>query len=289
MRLSFKLLALACTILGSCFTSRAQGFSEPALPSDPSFKTEEIHCISQGNDIYGVRFTPTNAGKKMPAIIMSHGYNGNPVLFYTMINALAKDGFICYFFDFAGGSSRTRSEGATTDMSLRTEQQNLTDVIDMVRSWKDVDKKNVFLVGESQGGIVTALTAAACADKIKAIGLMYPAFCIPINAKDSYPTLNSIPEKQNVMGLDLGKVYYSDIFDMNVYYEISGFRKDVLIVHGDADTLVPLVYSVNALPIYEHAELKVIPGAPHGFYMGDDPAINAKYMQEFFNAEYRKK
>ena len=44
---------------------------------------------------------------------------------------------------------------------------------------------------------------------------------------------------------------------------------DVLILHGDADNIVPLSYSEKALEVYSSARLEVFPGAGHGFYEED--------------------
>ena len=283
MRRSLTTWVIACCLSATSFAQ--DQVKMPELPYGDTFTTEEYHLQSQGNDVFGMRFIPKDENQKHPVVIMSHGYNGDPVLFYELCNRLANNGYICYFFDFPGGSIRTRSQGNSKKMSLRTEQQNLTDIIHNIMNWDNVDKQHIFLVGESQGGIVSALTAAHEKENIKAIALMYPAFSIPIGAQHSYRKAEDVPEEQEVMNLKLGRKYYADILDMNVYQEISAFEGDVLIVHGDKDTLVPLEYSEKAMPHYKHAELKVIPGAPHGFYLPNDMKVNADYIQEFLQKQ----
>lgn len=46
---------------------------------------------------------------------------------------------------------------------------------------------------------------------------------------------------------------------------IAPYERDVLIIHGDADTIAPISYSEHAIEVYPSAELKVVPGARHGF------------------------
>ena len=62
----------------------------------------------------------------------------------------------------------------------------------------------------------------------------------------------------------LPAVIYAHGYD--VYEDIGDYTKDVLILHGDADTIVPLSSSKRAQDIYDHAELLVLPGSGHDFY-----------------------
>ena len=175
-------------------------------PADPAYEMREIACVSAGNRLYGEAFIPRSAGKH-PAVILSHGYGASHTGFYPMVDTLAKLGYVCYCYDFAGGSRSGRSEGRTEDMSIFTERQNLLDVIEMVRGWDCVDAESVFLLGESQGGCVSAITAPYVADKIKAILLVYPALCIPDDAFALYPKRENIPDAVTFMGLHIGRAY----------------------------------------------------------------------------------
>ena len=89
---------------------------------------------------------------------------------------LAKKGYLAYAFDFPGGSSNGQSKGLSqTQMSIYTEEQDLLAIIKVLRHRNDVDKNNVLLVGGSQGGVVSALTASQHSAYIKGLALMYPA------------------------------------------------------------------------------------------------------------------
>ena len=82
----------------------------------------------------------------------------------------------------------------------------------------------------------------------------------------------------------LPAVIYAHGYD--VYEDIGDYTKDVLILHGDADTIVPLSSSKRAQDVYDHAELLVLPGSGHGFY-GDaqQEAIDAIlcYLRDIYN------
>ena len=234
-------------------------------PSDPAFRFEQISLVSAGKKLYGEAFFPVAPGKH-PAIIMSHGYNSSHTSFYSLIRELAKEGYVCYCYDFAGGASRSRSEGDSREMSIFTERQNLVDVIDLVRSWDVVDAGNVFLLGESQGGCVSAITAPYVADKIRGAMLYFPAFCIPDDAIARYAKYADVPDEHNFMGLNIGRAYYDARFyeGWDIYKEIAQYEGPVLIVHGTNDGLVKPEYSALAANAYKDCELHLIFGGEHG-------------------------
>lgn len=250
-------------------------------PSDPAYKVEKRSCTSAGNKIYGEAFIPVAPGKH-PAVILSHGYGGTHSGFYVLADKLAKAGYVAYCYDFAGGSPRSQSEGRTEDMSILTERQNLEDVLDMVRGWDCVDKKNVFLLGESQGGCVSAITAPYVKKKINAILLTYPALCIADDGYALYPTLADVPETVNFMGMNIGKPYYELYYKgYDIYKELSGYQGDVLIVHGTEDTLVKPEYSARASNLYKNCELHLIFGAGHGFRGPEQVELYHGYIMDF--------
>lgn len=249
-------------------------------PSDPSYEMREISCVSGGNRIYGEAFIPRSPGKH-PAVILSHGYNGTHVGFYPMVDTLAKMGYVCYCYDFAGGSVHSRSEGRTVDMTLFTERQNLLDVIDMVCGWDCVDKENIFLLGESQGGCISALAAPYAADKINSIVLVYPALCIPDDGFALFPKRENVPDTVTIMGMVLGRGFYEPFYDdFDIYKEIAGYQGEVLIIHGTEDSLVKPEYAALASNVYDHCELHLIFGAGHGFWQ---PEHREKYYTYVLN------
>ena len=55
------------------------------------------------------------------------------------------------------------------------------------------------------------------------------------------------------------------MWDYDVYKEIGNYTDKVLLLHGSADSIVPLSYSDRAAQVYEDVEYHVIEGAGHGF------------------------
>ncbi len=73
--------------------------------------------------------------------------------------ALAENGYVVYCFDFCGGSQQSRSDGSTLEMSIFTEQADLEAVIDMMQEPGFCRQREFFfLMGTSQGGVVSAIT-----------------------------------------------------------------------------------------------------------------------------------
>ena len=79
-------------------------------------------------------------------------------------------------------------------MTLFTEMQDLEAAIGALRGHPQIDKENLFLFGASQGGLVTAMTAARHADETRGIVLLFPALCIAGGgANNTY--LNELTER----------------------------------------------------------------------------------------------
>lgn len=74
---------------------------------------------------------------------------------------------MAYCFDFCGGAASKRSDGSPLEMSVFTEQADLEAVIAMIQELDYVDQDNLFLMGTSQGGAVSAITGAAHPQEIR--------------------------------------------------------------------------------------------------------------------------
>ena len=252
-----------------------------------SYQTEEIWCQRDGNRIYGVAYVPQGISEQLPLVVYSHGFGGSHSGGEAYARSLAEHGYMVYCFDFCGGSDSSRSDGATTAMSIRTEEADLKAVIDHLSADSRVDAERIYLMGASQGGMVSAMTAADYPSLVRAAVLIYPAFVIPDDAHSRYPRREDIPDETSLWGVNLGSIYYTDAYDYDVFAEIVKFTKDVLIIHGTADNIVPISYSERAAETYQSAELKIIEGAGHGFY-GSQQTQAVQWTLDFLNAQEQK-
>lgn len=237
-------------------------------------KVEELIIKSEDKEIYGKIYMPDEEGE-YPAVILSHGYNGCNADFVNECKYYAQNGFIAYAYDFSGGSTRSKSVGKSTDMTIFTEKEDLLTVFNYIKEMDNVDKDRIFLFGGSQGGLVTTLAAEECKDMVKGMILYYPALNVPDDWRRNYASEEDIPESVDFWGLKLGKGFFMAIREFYTFDNIGEFDKDVLIIHGDKDAIVPLSYSERAKEHYNSAELVVLPGEGHGF----TPAGGKKAME----------
>lgn len=230
------------------------------------YEEREILCQRDGMTIYGIAYVPQGGQETYPTVIIGHGFSGTYRDNLHYARYLAQRGIASYSFDFCGGSSSSRSDGSVTDMSVLTETEDMKAVVDHLKQQDFVDPSQLFLMGESQGGFVTAMTAAEKQDDVAGIILLYPAFVIQDNGRNSYPSIDQIPEQGSLFGAPIGRRYYADVWELDIYGEISAFEKPVLLFHGTADSMVPLSYSERARDSYQDAELIVVENGGHGFY-----------------------
>lgn len=138
-------------------------------------------------------------------------------------------------------------------------------------------------MGTSQGGAVSAITGAAHEDEVRGMVLLYPAFVLADRANELFQSVQEIPDTYYFMWMDVRKAYFEPLIGYDIYADAAGYEKDVLILHGDRDNIVPLSCSERALEVYPSAELKVISGAGHGFY-GENEDLAVNYILEYLES-----
>ncbi|KUP21782.1 alpha/beta fold hydrolase [Paenibacillus sp. DMB5] len=232
----------------------------------------EFSCTRDGLTIRGRAFIP--AGDHLPAIIVSHGFGGNSKDLYTYCQTLASWGYAAFCFDFCGGSAPGlgTSDGATTEMTVLTECEDLMAVMDYVKGLDAVDADKITLMGFSQGGFVSALAAAKRPDEIEALILIYPALCIPDHARQgalagaSYD-VNDVPEVIDCGHMQISKRFHDAVVEMDPFEKIVSYKGPVLLMHGTADQVVPYTYAVKAQEAYAPGQchLQLIQEAGHSF------------------------
>jgi pimeloyl-ACP methyl ester carboxylesterase len=218
-----------------------------------------------GGTIFGQIYLPDTGKDRVPTVIISHGFQARYFYNGDYADALAKAGYAVYLFDFTGGSMESASGGSMTDMSILTEKADLERVIDFISTQSFVDTDNLFLFGESQGGLVTAITAPEYQDKLNGLILLYPAFNITSICRSPLLSSSMICDSNTFDGATVSRKYFDDARTVDSYQIISSFNKDVLILQGDRDTMVPIAYVKTAAEIYPHCDYQVIQGAGHGF------------------------
>lgn len=246
----------------------------------------DFSCTRDGLTVRGRAFIPE--GDHLPAIIVSHGFSGNSRDLFDYCQSFAAWGYAAFCFDFCGGSAPGHglSDGATTEMSVLTECEDLMAVMDYVKGLDAVDADKVTLMGFSQGGFVSALAAAGRPSEVEALILVYPALCIPDDARrgalagSSYD-VNHVPEVIDCGNMRIGKKYHEAVVEMDPYEQIVSFKGPVLLMHGTDDQLVNYTYSVKAQEAYAPGQchLQLIQEAGHSFTANQSESALAAVQQ----------
>lgn len=249
----------------------------------------KFSCQRDGLTIRGYEYRPQ--GEKLPIAIVSHGFMANMMTVKHYAQFLAEMGYAAFCFDFCGGCVMMgKSDGKTTDMSVLTEVRDLCAVIEYAKGLDYTDSSNILLMGCSQGGFVSALTAAKLKDEVKKLVLFYPALCIPDDARSGKMMWakfdpKNIPETVKCGSMKLGRCYIADVVDMDPYEQIRDYPGDVLIVHGTADKIVAMRYAEEAEKVYDErnsgsVKLHFIENGQHMFSKKHDK-IAMEYLKAF--------
>lgn len=251
------------------------------LHQNPLTITENpFSCQREGLTIRGTEFRP--GGDQLPIAIVCHGFMGTEETVRQYALPLAELGYLVYTFDFCGGNPGTgKSDGQTTEMSVLTEVRDLQAVMAYAVSRPYGDSNRMLLAGCSQGGFVSALAAARNPGKVQQLVLIYPALCIPDDARSGQMMFarfdpSNLPEEIPCGPMLLGRCYPADVLAMDPYAEIQPYPGRVLLIHGTKDGLVRPEYSQRAyeayaascpegMPLQQRVQLHLIEGGDHGF------------------------
>ncbi len=261
------LLALA-TMLALCACGAAAPAPTPTSAPTPEpipTKSEEMTFPNGDKQLYAVVYTPEEQKDSYPTVIISHGFAGSHKDNMARAELLAQNGFCAVVFDFYGGNQASKSGGSMTEMSVLTEAEDLSAMMDGMLALPYVDKNNLFLMGCSQGGFVSSYVAAKRPADVKALVLLFPAFALQDDCWNRHGSIENIPETETVMNQPLGAIYSRDAMSFDIYDVIGDYKGPVLIHHGDKDDVVNISYSEKAAQIYENVEFTVIHNGGHGF------------------------
>ena len=238
-----------------------------SLPQKKYQVLEQDWNINQdGVNIYGRLYLPKNLPGKKRAVILSHGLAGNYRDVTKYAQYLAGQGYVAYAFDYPGGAKNGCSTGVgQLNMSIFTEEQNLKTILNAVRNRSDVDRYQVSLLGESQGGAVSAMLASKYPKEVKSLILLYPAFSITDYAQVAFKSINRVPNTLNLFGFTVGKNYFAKLFNYDLLKSATKYNGPVLIMHGTDDIIVPEIYSEKANKKFKHSKLYIFKHAGHDF------------------------
>ena len=239
--------------------------------------------ISHHSRMSDVTFYKPDGKDKFPLVIMSHGFNGHKEDHAITAKYFADNGIAVICHTFCGGGIKAEGDFATTQMTLFTEKEDLTAILEEAKQWECIDIEKIFLFGASMGGMVSAMTAEENADTIKGLILLYPALCIADDWRKNFRTEEDIPKNYNLWGVNLGSAFFEVIREYYIEKNLGNYNKPVLIMHGTEDEVVPVSYGKWAASHYKNARLEVFHKEGHGFSYEGDRRMEAMMMYFIHN------
>lgn len=245
----------------------------------------ELTFVRDELKIYGWMYRPKAVQGRLPAVILSHSHSLTHAAMKGYARMLADKGFAAYCYDFCGGSTQSQSDGNPDDMTLFTEMADLKAVLSGVKGLDYVDASRIFLLGSSEGGLVSALTAEEVAGEVAGMVLFYPAFTLPdlVNQFASFGGMGGFPGMGG-SSMGLSEAYVAALKGYDAYAHIGSFARPILMLLGTEDFLVKQADLEKAVAKYANgnATLQMIEGANHGFNkanLGDMGAMMGGFIQ----------
>lgn len=279
------------TNVGALSVYRKAGFKDTGEMNDEEIvlqfdlteekKTEEFFITSDGIKLHAKLDRPEGAAR-CPLCILIHGFTGHMEEEHIIAaqKAMNEAGVAVLRVEMFGHG---KSEGEFLKHTLYKWVGNAMDVVKYAKSLDFVT--DLYLSGHSQGGLLTMLVGGMFPDDFKAILPLSPAWMIPEGAREGDMLGLKFDPKHipDQIGYDqwiLSGDYLRVAQTIHVEDEIARFENPVLIVHGDADQIVPYSCAEKAQKLYKNAKLVPIHGDDHCFTKHLDQMAAA--IREFF-------
>ena len=212
-------------------------------------------------------------GEKCPMVVFCHGFSGRKEgpLFELVADTLQAHGIASIRFDFNGHGE---SEGEFVDMTVPNEIEDAKKVVEYVSNLSYVS--SLAIAGHSQGGVVASMLAGKLSEELgrpafKAVALMAPAAVLRDDAirgstmGKQYDPFNPGEYVELWGGLKLGAEFIRTAFSLPIYETAAKYQGSALIIHGNADRVVPYTYGERFHEIWPNSELVIQEYYDHGF------------------------
>ena len=236
------------------------------MPAPTTYKSRELIVNREEKSLCGKLFTPANASQEpLPALVCGHAFGANYLSCVPYAWALVELGFAVYCFDFCGGGYAVKSAGNPLEMTIATEAADVHAAVETLCTSESIDEQRVFVLGEGQGGLATCLYADAYPLEAAGIVLVHPTLNLHDQTRKLFPTKKNIPTSYRHQGMRVGRAFGEVAWDTNPFEHMQRFEGDVLLIHGDEDTVVPINYSRRAANVFTYAWLEVVRHGRHTF------------------------
>jgi len=204
-----------------------------------------LYFENEGQLVAGTLHLPDGPGPH-PGVIFCHGFTGNKgethFLFVKASRELEAHGIASLRFDFRGSGE---SDGEFCDMTALTEISDARRAFHVLAEQPEVDAARLGVVGLSLGGMVAACVAGR-EPGVKSTVLWAAVADMGLMSKLFISENHSLLETQgwvDIGGLKLGAGFFRDTAKVDPVAEIAASKSPVFIIHGEADTAVPVSHA----------------------------------------------
>lgn len=241
-----------------------------------AYTEEAVACPSGETTLRGVLARPS-LDVQVPMVILLHGFGANrdenSGIFAELAARLAQRGIASVRFDFGGTGE---SGGSSTQMSIRTEQNDAGAILDYVQGLPFVSRENLGLLGMSMGGVVASLLAARRPAEVKALCLWAPAASLVDQVHAGvYDALLQSPDATLAVneGFSIGQPFVTDITDLDFFSEAAAYGGSTHILYGALDPFLQGDYPARYAALYPQAIFTVLPTAAHAYQNEDRETV----------------
>lgn len=236
---------------------------------------------SDGITLRGRWYEPEGEGK-FPVVIFASGDGPKGSGGETWTNLVPKferHGFGVFAFDFAGLGS---SDGERRALTLSRGVSNFRDAMTELQGNRRVDSARIGALGASFGGNVVLL-AAGDLPALRAIALKSPCSYMPeaFVSEFGFDRVERWRSEGYLEEIGFDYAAFLDPLGVSTYELVKRIEVPMRIVHGGADSVVPVRQSHDLTVFLQDGSLRVIEGADHWYAEGDEWEIMAEDLVDF--------
>jgi pimeloyl-ACP methyl ester carboxylesterase len=220
-------------------------------------------------------------GKGAPLVVLHGGIVGSPYEMGQFIDSLSKGYQVIAVSTRGHGKSEMGSQTPTY-------QRKAEDVNAIINA---ITKDSVIVLGFSDGAYTGYYLAALHPEKVKKLiaigaGEWKHGFRAFDNTRQALFSMDSLYFNQQLALMPQPRKFDEWLTTMNQYYSsvsigketFSAIKCPVLVMAGELDQNAPLKTVLAAYEMIPHAQLSIIPGAPHPVFLVNFPAVWTSMM-----------
>lgn len=239
---------------------------QPHTPADLGLPEIPVALRSTTGTTLHAWFIPSEG--RAPAVTVLHGWGANSSLMLPLAPHLHRAGFHSMFLD-----ARNHGRSEHDDfVSMPRFAEDLEVAVAWLRNLEDVT--SVGVIGHSVGA-GAALLVASRRDDLDAV-VSVSAFAHPAEVMAAFPPMSRFPAAVRAGIFRTMEHTIGYRFDeIAPRATVGAVQAPLLLVHGEADPVVPLSDLHELAGIAERAEVLVVPGAGHGSLDAFEPYVGA--------------